>query len=154
MAELVVGDVAPDFSGSTQDGDISLSALRGKTVVLFFYPKDNTPGCTKEACGFQENLSAITDAGGVVIGVSADSAASHKKFADKFGLTFPLLVDQEKAVIEAYDAWGEKSMYGKKYMGIIRRTIVIGPDGKVLKVFPKVSPAKHAAEILELLGAG
>ena len=152
MADLQPGDDAPDFSGKTQDGEIALKDLRGKTVILFFYPKDNTPGCTKEACGFQENLSAITDAGAVVIGVSADSAKSHQKFADKYGLEFPLLVDEEKTVIEAYGAWGEKSMYGKKYMGIIRRTVVIDPEGKIQKVYPKVSPAKHAAEILELLG--
>lgn len=152
MADLQPGDDAPDFSGHTQNGEIALKDLRGKTVILFFYPKDNTPGCTKEACGFQENLSAITDAGAVVIGVSADSAKSHQKFADKYSLEFPLLVDEEKTVIEAYGAWGEKSMYGKKYMGIIRRTVVIGPDGKIQKVFPKVSPKQHAAEILELLG--
>ena len=99
MADLQPGDDAPDFSGQTQNGEVALKDLQGKTVILFFYPKDNTPGCTKEACGFQENLSAITDAGAIVIGVSADSAKSHQKFADKYGLEFPLLVDEEKTVI-------------------------------------------------------
>jgi thioredoxin-dependent peroxiredoxin len=152
MAAPQVGDQAPAFSGPTQDGStISLANLKGKSVVLYFYPKDDTPGCTKEACGFRDVYSQIQAKNAVVIGVSADSVKDHDKFAKKFDLNFPLLADESKACIEAYGAWGEKSMYGKTYMGIMRSTFVIGPDGKIKAVFPKVKPEEHAAEILALL---
>jgi len=152
MSNLKVGDHAPEFSGLTQDGSsISLKGLAGKSVVLYFYPKDDTPGCTKEACGFRDVYSQIQGKNAVVIGVSADGVESHKKFAEKFNLNFPLLADEDKAAVMAYGAWGEKNMYGKTYMGILRTTFVIGPDGVIKAVFPKVKPEEHAAEILALL---
>jgi peroxiredoxin Q/BCP len=150
---LNAGDTAPPFSGPTQDGStVSLADYAGKTVVLYFYPRDNTPGCTTESCAFQENLSTIRNSGAEVVGVSADSVASHLKFADKYGFEFPLIADEDTEICQAYGVWAEKSMYGKKFMGIVRSTFIIGADGVLTAVFPKVSPSKHAAEVLEALG--
>lgn len=150
---LNVGDKAPAFSGETQnDETISLSDFKGKNVVIYFYPKDSTPGCTKEACSFRDNIEALADKNTVVVGVSADSVASHKRFAEKQSLNFHLLADPEKTVIKAYKAWGQKKMYGKSYDGILRITYVIGPDGLIKAAFPKVKTATLAEEILEVLG--
>jgi thioredoxin-dependent peroxiredoxin len=152
MAALSVGAAAPDFSLPTGDGKtISLADLKGKTVVLYFYPKDNTSGCTREACDFRDSLSAIKKKGAVVLGVSPDSPASHEKFAAKFDLTFPLVSDEKKQLVKKYGVWKEKSMYGKKYMGIERTTFVIGPDGKITHIFPKVKVDGHVGEVLEAI---
>lgn len=146
------GDRAPVFALNDEDGnEISLASFSGKKVVLYFYPKDDTPGCTTEACAFRDAYDEILATGAVVIGVSPDTADRHAKFKSKYGLPFHLLADPEKTAIKAYGAWGEKSMYGKKYEGVIRSTFVIGPDGIITAVFPKVSPKGHAAEILETL---
>jgi len=145
------GEKAPDFRLPTPEGEISLSQFKGKKVVLYFYPKDDTPGCTKEACGFRDVYDQILAKGAVVIGVSADSVTSHEKFKKKYGLPFYLASDESHSVLEAYGAWGEKSMYGKRYFGIIRSTYVIDENGTIIAVFPKVSPEKHAHEILALL---
>jgi peroxiredoxin Q/BCP len=151
--ELKVGDKAPDFSLPASTGEtISLKDFFGKKrIILYFYPKDNTPGCTKEACSFRDNLASIKAKDAVVFGVSADSLASHDKFIVKHGLTFPLLADIDHTVSEAYGAWGEKNNYGKKYFGIIRKTFVIGKDGKLEQVFNKVQADGHGEEILNLL---
>jgi peroxiredoxin Q/BCP len=151
--ELKVGDKAPDFSlPASTGGNVSLKDFRGKKrIVLYFYPRDNTSGCTKEACSFRDNLPRIEQKDTVVLGVSADSLASHEKFIAKYDLNFPLLSDADHKVSEAYGAWGEKSMYGKKYFGMIRKTFVIGKDGKLEHVFHKVKAEGHGAEILSLL---
>ncbi|NPV39204.1 Thiol peroxidase, Bcp-type [Brevinematales bacterium NS] len=148
---LEKGQKAPDFRLPTPEGEISLSQFKGKKVVLYFYPKDDTPGCTKEACGFRDVYDQILARGAVVIGVSADSVTSHEKFKKKYGLPFYLASDESHSVLEAYGAWGEKNMYGKRYFGIIRSTYVIDENGTIIAVFPKVSPEKHAHEILALL---
>lgn len=149
---MKVGQKAPDFSVKDDAGKtVKLSDLKGKKVVLYFYPKDDTPGCTKEACNFRDGIAAIKKLGAVVLGVSADSVESHQKFKKKFDLNFPLLADTDRKVIEAYDVWKEKSMYGRKYMGIERTTYVIGKDGKISHIFPKVKVAEHAEEVLEAL---
>ncbi len=146
------GMAAPDFVLDSDEGaSVSLASYSGKTIVLYFYPKDDTPGCTKEACGFRDAFDAILAKGAVVIGVSPDAAASHAKFRKKYGLPFVLLADPQAHVLKAYGAWGEKSMYGKKYEGVLRSTFIIGPDGMVKKAFPKVTPEGHAEEILALL---
>jgi peroxiredoxin Q/BCP len=143
------GDVAPLFSAKAGDGaTIALADLRGKDVVLYFYPRDNTPGCTIEACRFRDQFAEFNKRGIVVLGVSADSAASHNKFAHRFRLPFVLLVDEEKAIALAYGAWGEKSFLGRKYMGMRRITFLIGPNGRIRKIWRKVKPPKHAAEVL------
>jgi thioredoxin-dependent peroxiredoxin len=153
MAQLHEGDPAPDFTlPSSGGGSVSLHDLRGRNVVLYFYPKDDTSGCTKEACAFRDNHSALTELGAVVLGVSPDGVQSHDKFTSKFDLNFPLLADTDHAVAEAYGAWQEKSMYGKKYMGIQRSTFLIGKDGTLRKVWPRVKPDAHAEEVLEALG--
>lgn len=146
---------APDFSLPDQNGDIrSLKDFAGKWVVLYFYPKDDTPGCTAEACSFRDERESIAVIGNAeVVGVSKDSVKSHKKFADKFGLNFTILSDEPHEVIEAYGAWQEKSMFGKKYMGIQRMTVIIDPSGMIVKEYPKVNPVKHAAEIIRDLQA-
>jgi peroxiredoxin Q/BCP len=150
-----VGDKAPAFSVKDDAGQtVKLSDFKGKKVVLYFYPKDDTPGCTKEACNFRDGIAALKKRGAVVLGVSADSVESHKKFKTKFQLNFPLLADTERAIIEAYDVWKEKSMYGKKYMGIERTTFVIGADGKISHIFPKVKVDQHADEVLAALDEG
>ncbi len=144
-----VGDAAPDFAlPKNGGGSISLKDLRGKKVVLYFYPKDDTSGCTVEAKDFNERLAAFTAAGAVVIGLSPDSVASHDKFCKKYGLSFDLASDESKETLEAYGVWAEKSMYGRKYMGVERTTFLIGGDGKVLKVWPKVKVPGHAEEVL------
>ncbi|WP_281291384.1 thioredoxin-dependent thiol peroxidase [Myxococcus llanfairpwllgwyngyllgogerychwyrndrobwllllantysiliogogogochensis] len=148
------GDAAPDFVLQDQDGNsVTLSQLAGKNVVLYFYPKDDTPGCTVEACSFRDEHSVLEAAGAVVLGVSADSTASHRKFATKFNLPFPLLADTEHQVSDAYGVWGEKSLYGRKFLGINRATFLIGPDGKVKQVWPKVKVNGHVVEVLAALGA-
>lgn len=153
MADLNVGDPAPDFTAKNQNGEtISLSELSGKRVVLYFYPKDDTPGCTKEACSFRDNITALNDKNTVVLGVSPDDEASHQKFIDKYDLPFDLLADPDKEIIQAYGAWGEKNMYGKKKMGIIRSTFIIGPDGNLEKIYKKVKTATHAEDILADIG--
>ncbi|HSE27532.1 MAG TPA: thioredoxin-dependent thiol peroxidase [Gemmatimonadales bacterium] len=152
MTNLRPGQAAPAFTLPTDTGDtISLSDLRGKPVVLFFYPKDDTPGCTTEACEFRDNWAAVQRSGAVVLGVSPDGVASHRQFREKFSLPFPLLADEGHAVAEAYGVWGEKSMYGKKYYGVLRTTFIIDAAGSVRRVFEKVKPAGHAAEVLEAL---
>lgn len=149
---LKEGEKAPEFELQDQSGNtVRLADYAGKTVIVYFYPKDDTPGCTKEACSFRDNYSAFTEKGAVVLGVSADTPASHEKFVAKYELPFPLLSDPDKTTIQAFGAWGVKKMYGKEYEGIMRSTFVIGPDGVISKVFPKVKPADHAAEILKLL---
>ncbi|WP_255203924.1 thioredoxin-dependent thiol peroxidase [Myxococcus sp. AM011] len=148
------GDAAPDFVLQDQDGNsVTLSQLAGKNVVLYFYPKDDTPGCTVEACAFRDEHSVLEAAGAVVLGVSADSTASHRKFATKFNLPFPLLADTEHQVSDAYGVWGEKSLYGRKFLGINRATFLIGTDGKVKQVWPKVKVNGHVVEVLAALGA-
>ena len=149
---LKVGDKAPDFRLPTGDGTkLSLKDLRRKKVVLYFYPKDNTSGCTKEACSFQSHLSAIEEKGAVVVGVSADSTDSHKRFSEKYNLSFALLSDERKEVIKAYGAWKQKSMYGKKFMGIERTTVIIDEDGIVQNVFSKVKVEGHVGEVMRVL---
>jgi peroxiredoxin Q/BCP len=149
---LKEGDQAPDFELQDDAGNpLTLSSLKGKTVVLYFYPKADTPGCTKEACEFRDSVSAFTAKGAAVVGVSPDEPTAQAKFKSKFDLTFPLLADTENKVSEAYGVWQEKSMYGKKYMGVARTTFVIGADGKIRKVFEKVKPEGHAAEVLATL---
>jgi thioredoxin-dependent peroxiredoxin len=148
---LKAGDKAPAFSLPADSGEtISLKDLKGKPVVLYFYPKDDTSGCTVEACEFRDRWSEVKKSGAVVLGVSPDGVASHQKFKKKFSLPFPLLADEDHAVAEAYGAWGEKSMYGRKYQGILRSTFLIR-DGKIVHVFPKVKPQGHAAEVLAAL---
>ena len=152
MSELKEGQLAPDFTATTHTGaSLSLAALKGKTVVLYFYPKDDTPGCTKEACGFRDRSAALEAKGAVILGVSADSTASHQKFITKYDLPFALLSDPDKELIQAYGAWGEKTRCGKTSMGILRRTVVIGPDGKIRKLYPDVKAEQHPEEILQLL---
>ena len=150
--DLEVGQKAPDFAVLNDKGEkVKLSDFKGKKVVLYFYPKDDTPGCTKEACAFRDGIDEIKKRGAVVIGVSADSVDSHKKFRSKFDLNFPLLADTDKKIIEAYGTWKEKSMYGKKYMGIERTTFVIDEHGKISHIFPKVKVDVHYDEVLEAL---
>jgi len=147
------GDKAPDFELADQSGDpVRLSDLRGQTVVLYFYPRADTPGCTTQACGVRDRGAEYREAGVKVLGVSPDEVGALQKFAGKYDLDFTLLADPDHTVAEAYGAWVEKSMYGKKYMGVQRATFVIGPDGKIAKVFPKVSPKKHDDLVLKALG--
>ena len=150
---LKTGDKAPDFTlMSDQNTEVSLSDFMGKTdIVLYFYPKDNTSGCTKEACSFRDSIKEIETKDAVVLGVSPDSVKSHQNFINKQNLNFTLLSDPEHKVAEAYGAWGERSMYGKKYMGILRTTFVIGKDGIIKHVFENVKPAGHAEEVLKIL---
>lgn len=150
---LQVGEKAPDFQGINQKGEtISLSDFKEKKVILYFYPKDNTPGCTAEACSLNDKNAYFLDKGFIVIGVSPDSAASHQKFADKYDLAFNLIADPEKTITQAYGAWGEKKNYGKTYMGLLRTTFVIGKDGIIENVFSKVDTKTHAEQIIKELG--
>lgn len=149
---LKEGDQAPDFSGATSQGPFSLSAARGRKVILFFYPRDDTPGCTKEACGFRDFHAEIAAKGAVVLGVSTDPVKSHAKFAEKFKLPFPLLADESQAVVNAYGVWGEKSFMGRKYMGTNRVTFLIDEQGRIAKIWPSVKPETHPAEVLAALG--
>lgn len=149
---LGAGDQAPSFSLKDQDGKTHrLKDYAGQTVVLYFYPKDDTPGCTKEACSFRDNFGAIEEAGAVVLGVSADDAGSHQKFREKYDLPFPLLVDEGAKVASTYGAWGEKVLYGKTVIGMTRSTFIIGPDGKLGKVWKQVKAEGHAEHVLKAL---
>ena len=146
--ELKVGDKAPDFSPPDQDGKtVSLKSLKGKQVVLYFYPKDDTPGCTKEACGFRDSLKAIAKTNTVVLGVSMDDAESHQKFIKKYSLPFPLLCDEDAAISKAYGVYKEKNMYGKTYWGIERSTFIIDETGKLKAIFRKVKVDGHVDEV-------
>jgi thioredoxin-dependent peroxiredoxin len=147
-----VGDKAPDFKLPVSTGDtIGLKDLKSKNVVIYFYPKDDTSGCTVQACGFRDSYKDIEETGAVLLGVSPDSLKSHDKFITKFQLPFPLLADEEKKMCQDYGVWVEKSMYGRKYMGVARTTFIIGKDGKIVKVFEKVKPEGHNKEVLEAL---
>ena len=153
MATVAIGDQAPDFTALTDQGEtLKLSDLRGKRVILYFYPKDDTSGCTTQACGFRDQYPLIEEKNGVVLGVSPDSVKSHQKFKTKYNLPFTLLVDEDHAVAAAYGVWGEKSMYGKKYMGIIRSHFVIDEQGKIVDVQYKVSPADSIKKAVQILG--
>lgn len=146
------GDQAPAFTAATSGGgQVSLADFKGRHVVLYFYPRDDTPGCTKEACGFRDHFDTFRRKGAVVLGVSVDPVKSHDKFAEKFKLPFPLLADPDKKLVQAYGVWGEKTFMGRKYMGTNRVTFLIGPDGRIKKVWPKVKPEEHAAEVLAAL---
>lgn len=150
---LKEGDKAPDFNAKDQDGkDVKLADLKGQRVVLYFYPKDDTPGCTKEACSFRDADDVYKSKGIRVLGVSTDNEKSHQKFISKFQLPFDLLADTDKQIVEAYGVWGEKSMYGKKYMGTFRKTFLIDGDGTIVKIFDKVDVSAHADEVLAAFG--
>ncbi|MFA6107384.1 MAG: thioredoxin-dependent thiol peroxidase [Candidatus Latescibacterota bacterium] len=153
MSRLSAGDVAPDFTARTDGGEtVSLKSYRGKRVVLYFYPKDDTPGCTTQACGFRDQYPVIEEKNAVVLGVSPDSAKSHQQFKTKFNLPFILLVDEDHAIAEAYGVWVEKSMYGKKYMGIERSHFVIDENGRILDAQVKVKPEVSVETALAALG--
>jgi peroxiredoxin Q/BCP len=150
---LAEGDRAPNFTLPDQNGEkVKLSDLKGETIVLYFYPRADTPGCTTQACGVRDRGADYEKAGARVIGISPDEVGAIDKFAGKFDLDFTLLADADHAVAEKYGAWVEKSMYGKKYMGVQRATFIVGPDGKIAKVFPKVSPKTHDDVVLRALG--
>ena len=150
--KLKEGDAAPEFSAATNGGgNVSLADFRGKNVILYFYPKDDTPGCTKEACAFRDHFAEFKKRGAVVLGVSTDSAKSHDKFVGKFKLPFTLLADEDKKIVEAYGVWGKKSFMGRKYLGTHRVTFLIGPDGRIKKIWPLVKPDEHAEEVLAAL---
>ncbi len=149
---LKIGDKAPDFNLKNTNGEeVSLTELKGKRVILYFYPKDDTPGCTVEACNFRDDYNLYQEKDAVILGVSRDGEESHIKFTEKFDLPFTLLSDEDHSVAEKYGAWGEKSMYGRKYMGILRNTYVIDDEGKIEMIFEKVKPKDHSKEILELI---
>jgi peroxiredoxin Q/BCP len=151
--KLKVGDQAPAFTAATNGGGtVSLADYAGKHVVLYFYPKDDTPGCTKEACAFRDQFAAFKQKGAVVLGVSPDPVKSHDKFAAKFKLPFTLLADDEKKIVQDYGVWGEKTFMGRKYLGVFRVTFLIGPDGVIKNIWPAVKPEEHAAEVLAELG--
>jgi peroxiredoxin Q/BCP len=151
MAQLKVGDPAPLFTGKDQTGkEISLSGLKGKKVILYFYPKDNTPGCTAEACNLRDNYSELRSKGFEVIGVSADSETSHQKFIGKYNLPFTLISDPERKILEAYTAWGKKTLYGRVFNGILRKTFVIDEKGIIIGIFDKVDTKNHASQIFNL----
>ncbi|MDF2486916.1 MAG: bcp [Herbinix sp.] len=146
---LVVGTKAPEFTLQNQVGkEISLSDFRGRKVILYFYPKDNTPACTAQACGYRDLHPAFSEKGATVIGISKDTVTSHRKFADNFEITFPILADTELKVIQAYDVWKEKSMYGKKFMGVVRSAYLINEEGIIIKAFEKVKAANNASDML------
>ena len=150
--KLKEGDIAPGFSAATNGGGrVSLADFKGKNVVLYFYPKDDNPGCTKEACAFRDHFTEFKARGAVVLGVSTDPVKVHDKFAKKFKLPFTLLADEDKGIVTAYGVWGEKSFMGRKYLGTHRVTFLIGPDGRIKKIWPKVKPEEHAAEVLAAL---
>jgi len=152
MNELKSGQKAPSFTSKDQNGDtVSLSQFAGKKVVLYFYPKDDTPGCTAEACNFRDNYQGLTAQGIVVLGVSVDDEKSHQKFVNKHSLPFTLLADTDKKIVEDYGVWGEKNMYGKKYMGVTRKTFLIDEQGVISHVIEKVDTANSTAQVLELL---
>jgi peroxiredoxin Q/BCP len=152
MSELTTGMQAPDFTAADQNGNqVSLNDFKGKKVILYFYPKDDTPGCTAEACDFRDNYNGLVAKGIVVLGVSVDSEASHQKFVDKYSLPFTLLADTDHKIVEAYGVWAEKNMYGKKYMGINRRTFIIDENGVISNIINKVDTTNATAQVLELL---
>ena len=151
--KLKEGDKAPEFSAPTNGGGhLALSDLKGRDVILYFYPKDNTPGCNKEACAFRDHFADFKKRGAVVLGVSTDPVKSHDKFVEKFELPFALLADEDRKIVEAYGVWGQKSFMGRKYLGTHRVTFLIGPDGTIKKIWPTVKPEEHAAEVLAALG--
>src|ERR1700722_6879524 len=150
--KLKEGDKAPAFTAATNGGEkISLADFKGQNVILYFYPKDDTPGCTKEACAFRDHWDDFKKKGAVVLGVSTDKVKAHDKFVEKFKLPFTLLSDEDKKIVEAYGVWGPKTFMGMKYTGTFRVTFLIGPDGKIKKIWPKVKPAEHAEEVLAAL---
>ncbi len=149
---LTEGKKAPSFKLKDQDGNyVSLKDFIGKQIVLYFYPKDDTPGCTKEACSFRDNFPDFKDINAVILGVSPDSPASHKKFISKYNLPFTLLSDEDKETLEKYEVWKEKNMYGKKYLGVERTTFIIDEEGKIKKIFSKVKVDGHDKEVLEVI---
>jgi thioredoxin-dependent peroxiredoxin len=151
-SKLKEGDMAPDFTAATNGGgELSLSDLKGRNVILYFYPKDNTPGCNKEACSFRDHWDDFKERGAVVLGVSTDPVKSHDRFVEKFKLPFTLLADDDKKIVQAYGVWGPKTFMGVKYTGTSRVTFLIGPDGKIRKIWPKVKPVDHAQEVLAAL---
>jgi peroxiredoxin Q/BCP len=150
---LQEGDKAPAFKAKDQDGNlVSLADFKGRKVVLFIYPEDDTPTCTEEVCNLRDNFSLLKKKGFVILGVSPNDVKSHKKFEQKFHLPFPLLADPERKIIEAYDTWGEKQMFGRKYMGVFRNTFIIDEKGKIEKIFRKVHSKKHTQQILDVYG--
>lgn len=152
MAELKEGDIAPKFSAKDQTGNtVSLSDFSGKEIILYFYPKDDTPGCTAEACNFRDNYQLLQQQGYTVIGVSTDDEASHQKFVDKYQLPFTLISDTDKKIVEAYGVWIEKNMYGKKYMGTARKTFIIDKDGTIKKIIDKVETKESSKQVMDLL---
>jgi len=147
--KLKEGGIAPEFSAATNgDSQVSLADFKGKNVILYFYPKDDTPGCTKEACAFRDHFAEFKRRGAVVLGVSTDPVKSHDRFVEKFKLPFTLLADEDKKIVTAYGVWGEKSFMGRKYLGTHRVTFLIGPDGRIKKIWPQVKLNEHAAEVL------
>jgi thioredoxin-dependent peroxiredoxin len=154
LMTININDKAPDFTLQDENGnDVSLKALRGNVIVLYFYPRADTPGCTVEACEFRDTYKQMQKTGAVLLGISPDTPKAQKKFQDKFKLPFTLLADADKQVADAYGVLQEKNMYGKKVMGIVRTTFIIGPDGKILHIFPKVKPEGHAQQVLTYLKA-
>ena len=154
MPKLEAGATAPAFTLPDQDGKpVKLSDFKGQRVIVYFYPADDTPGCTKEACQFNDNLKTFEKAGVAVLGISPDKAEKHVKFRTKYKLKFPLLTDADKKVMEKYGAWGEKTLYGRKFMGVIRKTVLIDGQGRVRHVWPKVKVDGHAGEVLETVRA-
>lgn len=152
MSRLTIGDPAPDRSLPASSGkNVSLKDFRGKNIVLYFYPKDDTPGCTTQACGFRDGISPLTKTDAVVLGVSPDSVKSHEQFINKFKLPFLLLADEDKKICSDYGVWVEKSMYGRKYMGVARTTFLIDKNGRIARIFEKVKPEGHAEEVLNAL---
>jgi thioredoxin-dependent peroxiredoxin len=152
MKVLKIGDLAPDFKGVDHlDQAISLAQFKGKKVVIYFYPKDDTPGCTAEACNLRDNYADLLSKGFEIIGISPDSVASHKKFADKYKLPFRLISDTEKSILKTYNAWGEKKMYGKSYEGVLRKTFIIGENQKIEQIIEKVDTKDHTNQIYKEL---
>ena len=150
MSNLKTGDSAPDFSAPDQNGNmVSLEDFKGKKLVLYFYPKDNTPGCTSEACDLRDNYESFMANGYEVLGVSPDSQKSHQKFIEKYDIPFRLLSDVDKKILEAYGAWGEKKMYGKAYMGVLRKTFIISEEGSIENIIEKVDTKNHSKQIFE-----
>jgi peroxiredoxin Q/BCP len=154
MSKVSVGQTAPDFTAPDDQGrPVTLSDFRGRPVVLFFYPKDDTSGCTTEACSFRDNLPRFDKLDAVILGIRPDSVKSHKKFKEKFDLPYPLVADEDKTIVNAYGVWAEKSMYGRKYMGVNRTTFIVDRDGKIARIFEKVKPENHAVEVAEAVAA-
>ena len=152
MAKPKEGDKAPDFTAKDQNGNtVSLSDFKGKNVILYFYPKDDTPGCTAEACSFRDNYQSLLGKGFAVIGVSTDNEKSHKKFEKKYNLPFPLIADPDRKIVEEYGLWAEKSMFGRKYMGTLRTTFLIDPNGIISKVIDKVDTENSSQQVIDLL---